>query len=337
MKGADRLVQLVDAESQRLLCLVEEPLLRVLQGYSSVCELALAALAAGESLSGFARAHVGPVSVPYDAVGGDHEGRRLRFLPAIDHPTEPARCLISGTGLTHRRGVEARNAMHAADATVTDSLRMYDLGVAGGRPQPGAFGVSPEWFYKGNGLNLRGRGEPLVVPAYAEDGGEEPEIAGVYLIDDDGVPRRLGMAVGNEFSDHELERRNYLYLAPSKLRTCALGPELVLDPDFTDVRGEVAIERDGGVLWSSALRTGDAAMCHSLSNIEHHHFKYEPHRRPGDVHVHFFGADALSFSDGVELRDGDIMRVEFAGFGRPLWNPLVIERPPEALVRAVPL
>jgi hypothetical protein len=337
MKGAHRLVQLTDPESRRLVCLVEEPLLRVLRGYSSVYDLALAARAAGESLLAFALAHVGPESVPYDAVGGEHEGRRWRFLPPIDHPTEPARCLVSGTGLTHRRGVEARQAMHADDETVTDSLRMYDLGVEGGRPQPGALGVSPEWFYKGNGLSLRGCDEPLVVPAYAEDGGEEPEIAGVYLIDEDGVPRRLGMAAGNEFSDHELERRNYLYLAPSKLRTCALGPELVLDPDFADVRGEVAIERDGGTVWSCALSTGDAAMCHSLSNIEHHHFKYEPHRRPGDVHVHFFGADTFSFSHGVELRDGDVMRVQFAGFGRPLRNPLVVERRPEALVPAVPL
>jgi hypothetical protein len=175
------------------------------------------------------------------------------------------------------------------------------------------------------------------VPAYAGDGGEEPEIAGVYLIDHDGVPRRLGMSVGNEFSDHELERRNYLYLASSKLRTCALGPELVLDPDFGDVRGEVAIERAGRVLWSCALRTGGAAMCHSLSNIEHHHFKHEAHRRPGDVHVHFLGADAFSFGDAVALEDRDIMRVEFAGFGRPLRNPLVIERPPEALVEVLRL
>jgi len=145
------------------------------------------------------------------------------------------------------------------------------------------------------------------------------------------------MSVGNEFSDHELERRNYLYLASSKLRTCALGPELVLDPDFGDVRGEVAIERAGRVLWSCALRTGDASMCHSLSNIEHHHFKHEAHRRPGDVHVHFLGADAFSFGNGIALEDRDVMQVEFAGFGRPLRNPLVIERPPEALVHVLPL
>ncbi|MGH6915095.1 MAG: GguC protein, partial [Geminicoccales bacterium] len=249
MNGADRLVQLIDSEAGRLLCLVDEPFLRVLREYSTVYDLALAALAAGDRLGAFARAHVGSVSIRYDAVG-DGAGGGLRFLPAIDHPSEPARCHISGTGLTHRRSVDTRQAMHGADVAVTDSQRMYDLGVAGGRPEPDAVGVAPEWFYKGNGLILRGHEEPLVMPAHAEDGGEEPELAGVYVIDRGGVPRRIGMAAGNEFSDHELERRNYLYLAPSKLRMCALGPELVLDPDFADVRGEVAIERDGGVLWS---------------------------------------------------------------------------------------
>lgn len=337
MSGAFRLVQLKDAASGRLVCRVEEPLLRVVSRYASVYELALAALEAEKPLAEFVRDHLGPDTVPYDAVGGEHEGRRLRFLPAIDHPTEPGRCLVSGTGLTHRRGVAARDAMHKADGSVSDSLRMYDLGVAGGRPQPGAVGVSPEWFYKGSGLVLRACGEPLSVPAHAEDGGEEPEIAGVYLADASGAPRRIGMAAGNEFSDHELERRNYLYLASSKLRPCALGPELVLDPDFTDVRGEVTIERGSAVLWSCALRTGDAAMCHGLANIEHHHFKHETHRRPGDVHVHFFGADALSFADGVRLRDGDVMQVAFAGFGRPLRNPLVVERGPEAPVGVRPL
>lgn len=336
MSSADRLVQLVDVRAGRLLCLVDEPFLRVLRDYTTVYDLAVAALAEGRPPGELARAHLGPVSLSYDTIG-DESGGKLRFLPAVDHPTEPARCLVSGTGLTHRRSVDTRQAMHGADAAVTDSQRMYDLGVAGGRPEPDEIGVAPEWFYKGNGLSLRGHTEPLLVPAHAEDGGEEPEIAGVYVIDGDGVPRRLGMAIGNEFSDHALERRNYLYLAPSKLRTCALGPELVLDPDFTDVRGEVAVERDGGVLWSSALRSGDAAMCHRLANIEHHHFKHELHRRPGDVHVHFFGADAFSYSEGIELQDGDIMRVAFDGFGRPLRNRLVIERPPAVLVRAVPL
>jgi hypothetical protein len=68
-------------------------------------------------------------------------------------------------------------------------------------------------------------------------------------------------------------------------------------------------------------------MCHSVSNIEHHHFKFEGHRRPGDVHVHFYGAPSLSFSDQVQLRDGDVMTIEFAGFGRALRNTVKIADP----------
>src|SRR5207244_12831064 len=37
------------------------------------------------------------------------------------------------------------------------------------------------------------------------------------------------------------------------------------------------------------------------SNMEHHHFKFDSHKRPGDVHVHFFGADAFSFGEGIRL------------------------------------
>jgi hypothetical protein len=66
-------------------------------------------------------------------------------------------------------------------------------------------------------------------------------------------------------------------------------------------------------------------MCHSLSNLEHHHFKFDGHRRPGDVHVHFFGAHSLSFGDGIVLRDGDWVGVGYEGFGRALRNPVRVE------------
>ena len=213
--------------------------------------------------------------------------------------------------------------MHGvAETDLTDSMKMFRWGVESGRPAEGEIGIAPEWFYKGNGSILRTHGEPLVTPPYAEDGGEEAEIAGIYLIAPDGQPRRIGMAVGNEFSDHRFEKTNYLNLAASKLRTCALGPELVVDPEFESVPVEVKIEHAGKLLWSKTFRTGEAEMCHSLANIEHHHFKYEAHRRPGDAHVHFFGTDCLSFSEGIHLQDGDVMQVSIEGFGRPLRNPV---------------
>jgi hypothetical protein len=68
--------------------------------------------------------------------------------------------------------------------------------------------------------------------------------------------------------------------------------------------------------------------------MEHHHFKFPLHRRPGDVHIHFYGASSLSFGDGVRLASGDVMEVHYAGFGRPLQNPVAVEPGPAALVRA---
>jgi hypothetical protein len=133
------------------------------------------------------------------------------------------------------------------------------------------------------------------------------------------------MAPGNEFADHQFEKRNYLNLAGSKLRACSLGPELTVDPVFESVPGRVGIVRDGGVLWSREIATGETEMCHSLRNLEHHHFKFELHRRPGDVHIHFLGAHSLSFGDGILLRDGDGMEVSFEGFGRALRNPVLVE------------
>jgi hypothetical protein len=227
--------------------------------------------------------------------------------------------------------------MHVKSDDLTDSMKMFQWGIEGGRPEDGKIGVAPEWFYKGHGDVLRAHGEPLLVPPYAEDGGEEPEVAGIYLIGPDARPYRLGFAVGNEFSDHKFEKRNYLYLAGSKLRTCASGPELVLDHDFQSVPGVVSVERDGHPLWSHEIRTGDAEMCHSLRNIEHHHFKFEGHRRPGDLHVHFFGADAFSFGAGIQLNDGDVMKIRFEGFGRALCNPVRVDRAANEVVAVTPL
>jgi hypothetical protein len=322
-----RFLQLIGPDGRRV-GLVEDEHINLLQRFPSVWSLAQAALQDGVGL----RDKVEPSGerLPYDAI---YSGRGVwRILPAIDHPEEPARCLVSGTGLSHIRSAANRQAMHAAGEQITDSMRMYQWGVEGGRPQPGSIGVAPEWFFKGTGGVLRGHNQPLDVPPYAEDGGEEPEIAGLYVIDASGLPRRIGMAAGNEFSDHVIEKKNYLYLAASKLRTCAIGPELVVDADFGLVGGEVSIERAGAVLWRKAIRTGEQVMCHSLANLEHHHFKFEGHRRPGDVHVHFFGADAFSFGDGVRLENGDIMQVRWDGFGRPLRNPLRVVPREEKLI-----
>lgn len=330
-----RLVQL-EKGPLRCVALVEEPHLRALPEVLSVYALAKLAISTGAPLTGLVRRHAIGGLLNYDAV---YEGKSdWHLIAPVDHPGEPARCLVSGTGLTHLGSAKSRQAMHgASEAEETDSMRMFRQGVEGGRPEPGKIGVAPEWFYKGAGNILRGPGEPLLVPAYAEDGGEEAEMAGIYIIGDDGHPYRIGMAPGNEFSDHKFEKRNYLNLAGSKLRTCSIGPEITIDEPFQSVPGAVAIERAGEVIWSKEIATGEAEMCHSLANLEHHHFKFEGHRRPGDVHVHYFGAVSLSFGDGLELADGDVMVVEWTGFGRALRNPLRVAPAETAPVTVQPL
>lgn len=179
----------------------------------------------------------------------------------------------------------------------------------------------------------------MSIPSYAKDGGEEPEIAAAYLIDDAGQPCRLGFMVGNEFSDHVMEKENYLYLAHSKLRNCAIGPELIVGDTgiFGDLAGKVLIQRQGTALWGADIYSGEKNMCHSLANLEHHHFKYEAHRRPGDLHIHFLGADAFSFGEGVQFEDGDSVEISFPALGRPLRNTVQVAPREQQAVRVLAL
>jgi hypothetical protein len=321
-----RLVQITHPSQNRRVAVVEDSTLHLLGTHRSVYAFALAAIETGCRLQELIRSDLDGVTLDYDEVYS--LASDWRFLPSFDHPTEPARCLVSGTGLTHLASAANRDAMHAA-AAITDSMRMYQLGVEKGRPAPGETGAAPEWFYKGTGAILRGHGEPLNVPHFAGDGGEEPEIAAVYVVDHNGTPRRVGMTTANEFSDHHTEKQNYLYLAHSKLRNCSIGPELVLDPDFSLIQGTVTIERDAKILWTKDISTGDQRMCHSLANIEHHHFKYDSHRRPGDAHIHFLGAGAFSFGEGITLQDADEMVIQWTGYGRALRNPIKVDQSTE--------
>ena len=287
-------------------------------GAETVIGLAQAAIAAGRNLADEVAAR--GLGARVDLAAALAEGRVL--LP-VDHP-DPCHMHLTGTGLTHLGSAATRNSMHAkADPDqMTDSMKMFRMGLEGGKPAPGAIGAQPEWFYKGNGHVAVAPGAPLISPGCALDAGEEPEIAGLYLIGPDGTPFRLGFALGNEFSDHVTERGNYLWLAHSKLRPAAFGPELMLGDLPQHVEGTSRLHRDGAVIWEKPFLSGEANMSHSLGNLEHHHFKYALFRQPGDLHVHFFGTATLSFADGITTRPGDVFEIDSPAFGLPLRNPL---------------
>ena len=321
-----RLVQLEHPVKGRRVALVDGAKLHLLATHRSVYGFATTALQTELPLEGLIAQDISQLSLPYDEI---YELRsEWRLLPAFDHPDEPARCLVSGTGLTHL-GSGSGRATTGEDAKITDGMRLYQAGVENGRPAPGGVGAAPEWFYKGSGSILRGHGDPLVVPNYALGGGEEAELAAVYIIDPGGVPRRVGFTPGNEFTDHRTRKLNSLYHAGAKHRSCSIGPELTVGAEFSSIPGSVSLHRSGQPVWSREIATGEQHMCHSLANLEHHHFKYEDHRRPGDVHIHFLGATAFSFAAGFAIEDGDEAAIEFDGFGRALRNPVKFDRRPE--------
>jgi hypothetical protein len=317
-----RLVQFNEPDNTRKVGLVgeDEHILHVLRNTGRVYDLALEAAQSNIGLAQLVQKRLGPEVVNYDEVVAAN-----RLLPPLDHP-DPAHCFLTGTGLTHLGGAQSRNAMHAKlnepQASLTDSMKMFQLGLEGGKPAQGRVGVQPEWFYKGDGDWLVPPGQPLELPAYALDGGEEAEIVGLYIIAKTGAVLRVGFALGNEFADHVLEKQNYLYLAHSKLRNCSIGPELLLGELPAHISGTVRLLRDNREIWTATFLTGEANMSHSIGNMEHHHFKYPAFRRPGDVHCHFFGTATLSFTAGVKTEPGDIFEISAPPFGRPLRNPL---------------
>jgi len=292
---------------------------RVVKGAGSVYALAIEAIDKGLSLEAVVTSKGLGETVDKAALAA--EGR---LLAPIDHP-DPAHLLVTGTGLTHLGSASTRDAMHksdqqAAEAPLTDSMKMFRMGLEGGKPKDGEIGVQPEWFYKGNGHIVAAPGKPIPSPAFAKDAGEEPEMAGIYVIGKNGTPYRVGFALGNEFSDHVTERVNYLFLAHSKLRWCSFGPELRTGALPGNVSGMSRILRDGKVIWEKPFLSGEDNMSHTIANLEYHHFKYELFRQPGDVHVHMFGTATLSFADGIKTEPGDVFEIVEDQFGLPLQN-----------------
>lgn len=319
-----KLIQFLNAQSQRFAGIVEKDSVHVLHTVKSTYELFLHAEQHKIELQDAATQLA---SGTYEDYATLIEEKRM-LLP-LDHP-DPYHTWITGTGLTHLGSAASRNAMHQKISTtqeseLSDSMKMFRMGVENGKMTGNQPASQPEWFYKGNGLMAVHPGQPIPSPSFALDGGEEPEIAGLYIVDTTGTPRRIGFALGNEFSDHKMERINYLYLAHSKLRHCSYGPELLLGDLPPHITGTSRILRNDQVLWEKEFLTGEDNMSHNLANLEYHHFKYDMFRQPGDVHVHFFGTSVLSFADHIETQHGDIFEIEAASFGKPLRNPLAVK------------
>jgi hypothetical protein len=318
-----RLVQLIDDNANRRVAKVDGATLILMSGVASIRDLALAAISKATTIEALATTLLTDETLDYDKV---QESERL-LLP-IDHD-DPYRMLITGTGLTHIGSATLRSNMHGEDPELgmTDSAKLFRAGVERGKPVDGAIGVEPEWFFKGTGLDALRSGDPFIAPFHGTTIGEEAELAGVYIIGPDGTPYRIGFTLANDASDHAFERRNYMYIAASKLRPCPIGPELLIGALPDSVVGTVRIKRADATIWEGSFASGEANMSHSIANLEYHHFKSASARRPGDIHLHLFGCDASSGAADISIMDGDVFEIDAPVMGRPLRNAVHFEAP----------
>ncbi|MYM33569.1 FAH family protein [Duganella sp. FT94W] len=328
------LVQFKNEQGTRHVGVLEQSTIRIIDGYATTYALAQDAIRKSVGLSALVEKTVGAQTADFKAVAAAG-----RMLPPLDH-SDHAHTYVTGTGLTHLGSADTRDAMHkkiGGDVeSLSDSMKMFRMGVEGGKPAPGAAGVQPEWFYKGDGSIVAASGQDLAMPDFALDGGEEPEVAGLYVIGDDGQPYRVGFAIGNEFSDHVTERQNYLYLAHSKLRVCGLGPALLVGEAPDSVEGTSRIyDKEGKVRWEKPFFSGEQNMSHTIANLEHHHFKYPLFKRPGDVHVHFFGTATLSVADNIVVQPGETFEIDAPQFGPALRNKLSVFKTEIAKVKTL--
>jgi len=234
-------------------------------------------------------------------------------------PTDLSHCHVSGVGLTHSSSV----LIGSKSNNLTDVERVHLAGLEQGKPNKMQLGARPAWFYKGNGNLLRPTGEILDIPLLAKGVGEEAELVAIYIIDKNRVPRRVGFSLGNEFSDHLLEKENLYYLPQAKMLNCSVGAEIFPGELPNNMKGKIEIlNKEEELTWGVDIETGWSKLIHSLENIENYAFQNAIFCMPGDVHYLFLGSDKLSFSDGVVLNDGDQIKIYGNLFSFPLVNKI---------------
>jgi hypothetical protein len=104
---------------------------RAVNNAASVYALAMEAAKSGKSLVSVIEAHGFG-----DAVDLEKARDAGTFLPPITHP-DPAHLHLTGTGLTHLGSAATRDSMHkktteAAEETLTDSMKMFKMGLENG-------------------------------------------------------------------------------------------------------------------------------------------------------------------------------------------------------------
>jgi hypothetical protein len=217
--------------------------------------------------------------------------REGRLLPPLEHPV-PTRCWVTASAPADGEG-------------------------------------PPSWFFRGSGSTLVGAEQPLPLPGFAPAGAPVAQLLGLYVIADDGTPCQAGWALGHPVVDPALAMGSGA--GHARLRCTAVGPELLIGALPAELPAIARARRKTAVVGERRFDLGTASRTHSYADLARDHFRYQMHRRPGDVHVHCFGTSAPD----TALATGDDLtfELECAAFGLPLRNRVTISETVAPTVR----
>lgn len=174
----------------------------------------------------------------------------------------------------------------------------------------------PELFFKSTPSRTVGPGNAVGVRGDSEWDVPEPEL-GIVL----HRGEIIGFTIGNDVSSRSIEGANPLYLPQAKVydRSCSLGPCVVTRDHIEDPRDlemEMAIERDGSVVYDDATNTGEMVRtCEELVSY------FTRHNTVPELSVLLTGTSLVP-EQPFDLQEGDRVDITIEDIGT-LSNPVI--------------
>jgi 2-dehydro-3-deoxy-D-arabinonate dehydratase len=174
----------------------------------------------------------------------------------------------------------------------------------------------PELFFKATPNRVAGPNEPIRIRGDSRWNVPEPELALVV----NRLGRIVAFTIGNDVSSRDIEGENPLYLPQAKvyMRSCALGPALLLAGAVDDPRAfgiELVIRRGGAVAFSGS--TSIARMKRGLEEL----VAYLCREQEFPNGAILLTGTGIVPPDDFTLAHGDVVEITIPGIGT-LRNPV---------------
>jgi len=249
-----------------------------------------------DQLLGAARARLGSLAaIPYAALDVAPD----RSVPHLLAPVTKQE--VWAAGVTYLRSRDARMSESEAGGS------FYDRVYAAERP---------ELFFKATPNRVAGPNEPIRIRGDSRWNVPEPELALVV----NRFGKIVAFTIGNDCSSRDIEGENPLYLPQAKvyMRSCALGPALLLAGAVDDPRAfaiALVIRRGGEVAFQGA--TSIARMKRGLEEL----VAYLCREQEFPNGVILLTGTGIVPPDDFTLAHGDVVEITIPGIGT-LRNPV---------------